>query len=684
MANPYFDSGDYTAPTANTSARASQIANFASAVEAGFDLLPEADPLNEGRITYAGTAGGSADAVTLSMPTTISAYTAGLSVRFKAASDNTAATTVDIDSVGPKSIKTPAGAALTGGEIQADAVVEIAYNGTDFILVSGYVSAAQTTLAAIASDITAVSAIAGNVTTVAGNSANVTTVAGNSGNVTIVAGVSSSVTAVSAIASDVTAVAAIDSDVTGVADIAGDVTTVADALNGTSLLAAIAAISTNGLVARTAAGTAAARTITGTANEIAVTNGDGVSGNPTLAFPSTINLSGHTIQNLTSSTDLNVSNGSGLSFGGSTTEIIGNGSSNSIDLRVNGNTRLATTTTGTGLFNSSPSHELDLSYAASGNTITARFRNEHSASTSSHARALVVTTGTGGGDPWLELRIDSVPQSWSIGVDNTDSDKLKIAPASGVGSGDVVEIDTSGNILLAGNLDLAGNDLVLDDDGDTYLHETADDTIGLVVASALSTTFGAGYVETRSGTSAYTALRQTNGDGDRWRAATGNSNDKALVRLQYDAASAGSWAETWLTLSPDGDYIDVAPGGSHAARFDSATNLLIGGTSTPTSSAGNIVLYNGTAPTASATDGVVIFAEDVTSSSELKVRDEAGNTTTLSPHNFSRVPGGPSEDMAFSYYSERDGRYVNVDMMAVVRTVETLAGRPFVHTGRIA
>jgi hypothetical protein len=47
-------------------------------------------------------------------------------------------------------------------------------------------------------------------------------------------------------------------------------------------LAALAGISTNGVLARTGAGTAAARTITGTA-PIAVTNGDGVSGNPTIS-----------------------------------------------------------------------------------------------------------------------------------------------------------------------------------------------------------------------------------------------------------------------------------------------------------------------------------------------------------------------------------------------------------------
>lgn len=47
-------------------------------------------------------------------------------------------------------------------------------------------------------------------------------------------------------------------------------------------LAALAALASTGLVARTAANTYAERTITGTTNRLDVTNGNGVSGNPTL------------------------------------------------------------------------------------------------------------------------------------------------------------------------------------------------------------------------------------------------------------------------------------------------------------------------------------------------------------------------------------------------------------------
>ena len=53
-------------------------------------------------------------------------------------------------------------------------------------------------------------------------------------------------------------------------------------------LTALAGLSTTGIVSRTGAGTAATRTITGTAGQVIVSNGDGAAGNPTLSLPQDI------------------------------------------------------------------------------------------------------------------------------------------------------------------------------------------------------------------------------------------------------------------------------------------------------------------------------------------------------------------------------------------------------------
>lgn len=62
-----------------------------------------------------------------------------------------------------------------------------------------------------------------------------------------------------------------------------------------STLTALAAYNTNGLLTQTAADTFTGRTITGTTEEITVTNGNGVAGNPVISMPAALTFTGKTI-----------------------------------------------------------------------------------------------------------------------------------------------------------------------------------------------------------------------------------------------------------------------------------------------------------------------------------------------------------------------------------------------------
>lgn len=81
--------------------------------------------------------------------------------------------------------------------------------------------------------------------------------------------------------------------VTGTLPIANGGTNAASA-SGTAL-DNISGFSSTGMIARTASGTYAFRTLAGTANEITATNGSGVSGAPTFSLPTALTFTGKTV-----------------------------------------------------------------------------------------------------------------------------------------------------------------------------------------------------------------------------------------------------------------------------------------------------------------------------------------------------------------------------------------------------
>lgn len=111
-------------------------------------------------------------------------------------------------------------------------------------------------------------------------------------------------------------------------------------------------------------------------------------------------------------------------------------------------------------------------------------------------------------------------------------------------------------------------------------------------------------------------------------------------------------------------------------------NLQVGGTVFGTNAVNVFAIKNGTIPASSPTDRIQLYAEDVSSSSELKVRDEAGNITTLSPHNFSLFKPDPNYEYPWSFYAKNSylGKEINVDMYGAIKAIEELTGKKFIYT----
>ena len=93
------------------------------------------DPTN--RNNYVADGGAATNTISLTFsPPVVGGYTAGLQITFKVANGNTGAVVLNANSLGNKNLFSPAGVALTGGEITSGQIIEAAYDGTQFQMLS--------------------------------------------------------------------------------------------------------------------------------------------------------------------------------------------------------------------------------------------------------------------------------------------------------------------------------------------------------------------------------------------------------------------------------------------------------------------------------------------------------------------------------------------------------------------
>ncbi|MEM6262097.1 MAG: hypothetical protein AAGI38_06280 [Bacteroidota bacterium] len=119
--------------------------------------------------------------------------------------------------------------------------------------------------------------------------------------------------------------------------------------------------------------------------------------------------------------------------------------------------------------------------------------------------------------------------------------------------------------------------------------------------------------------------------------------------------------------------LDPGAGGSAQMVLNSSGNLGIG-----TTSPEGRLHVNGNIIVSGAATAVANQTGLLRSGNELVPFDAAGNQTVISPHNFSGIPNGPSEEMAWAFYSQRNGLQINVDMARAIRLVEALSGEQLI------
>ncbi len=123
-----------TPATANIPMGGYKLTNVSSATAR--TEYPTSGQVQDGSIVSLTSVAGTANAITATAAVSMSAYATGQRFSFIVGTTNTGATTININSIGAKTIKTNSTQDLGGGNLLAGTVAEIYYDGTNFQLLS--------------------------------------------------------------------------------------------------------------------------------------------------------------------------------------------------------------------------------------------------------------------------------------------------------------------------------------------------------------------------------------------------------------------------------------------------------------------------------------------------------------------------------------------------------------------
>jgi hypothetical protein len=95
-----------------------------------------AGQIQDGGLIFQATDSGSANAYAIALTPAVTAYAAGQVFHFKAANTSTGASTLNVNALGTKNIKKKNDQNIAAGDIEANAIVSVIYDGTSFQMLS--------------------------------------------------------------------------------------------------------------------------------------------------------------------------------------------------------------------------------------------------------------------------------------------------------------------------------------------------------------------------------------------------------------------------------------------------------------------------------------------------------------------------------------------------------------------
>ena len=158
-----------------------------------------------------------------------------------------------------------------------------------------------------------------------------------------------------------------------------------------------------------------------------------------------------------------------------------------------------------------------------------------------------------------------------------------------------------------------------------------------------------------------------NGDTDGTGYFSANANVDLFASENHDASNRGGGMNF--------QTINTGSSSGGTTKLEITDDVTIKNPKAATTAAlsveGSIRLKNTSNPT-NVTDSAHIFAKDDGSTSEVYVRDEAGNETKISPHN---------QSGEWEYYSKNvnTGKVFRVNMESLIKEVERLSGKTFIE-----